>query len=552
MDGLSKERIHSLKFRKLPKDYGRSFELLSFSLYIPWEKKTINWRNFKYNFPFMFQKVFIANRGEIAVRVIRSCKEMGIQTVAIYSEADRTAPHVLKADEAYCVGPPPSTESYLNEEAIFKILEKSKADAVHPGYGFLSENAEFAKAIQNRGITWIGPSAKVITTMGDKMAARNLAIESDVPVVPGTTEPVKDISDAKKTAHSMEYPVLIKAAGGGGGKGMRIIHSETELENSMERARSEAEKAFSDDRVYLEKYLEDPHHIEIQVFADNHGNVVSLGERECSIQRRYQKIIEETPSPFIDATLRKSLSQAALKITKACNYAGAGTVEFLVDKHKNYYFLEMNTRLQVEHPITEMVTDVDLVQEQIRVAAGETLSMGQRDITPRGAAIECRIYAEDGFSNFTPSTGKITEMTLPQGLGVRLDEGVHSGQEITPYYDPLLGKLITWGKDRSTALSRMIRALNEFHIAGIETSIPFCLMVFRHPAIQEGKYSTHTLDDIKDEVLSELTIHKEDRMLAARLGAIQFSLQSESSSPVSREKSPSKLWSTSGRKDAMR
>ncbi|MDP6853505.1 MAG: acetyl-CoA carboxylase biotin carboxylase subunit [Candidatus Marinimicrobia bacterium] len=500
----------------------------------------------------MFQKVFIANRGEIAVRVIRSCREMGIQTVAIYSDADRTAPHVLKADEAYCVGPPPSTQSYLNEEAIFKALDISKADAVHPGYGFLSENAEFAKAIQNKGITWIGPSAEVITIMGDKMAARNLAIESDVPVVPGTTEPVKDISDAKKVAGDMGYPVLIKAAGGGGGKGMRIIHSETELENSMERAQSEAEKAFSDNRVYLEKYLEDPHHIEIQVFADDHGNVVSLGERECSIQRRYQKIIEETPSPFIDETLRHSLAQAALKITKACNYVGAGTVEFLVDTHKNYYFLEMNTRLQVEHPITEMVTDVDLVQEQIRVAAGEKLSLEQGDISPKGAAIECRIYAEDGFSNFTPSTGIITEMTLPQGLGVRMDEGVHAGQEITPYYDPLLGKLITWGKDRSTALSRMIRALNELHIAGIETSIPFCLMVFRHPAIQEGKYSTHTLDTIKDEVLSELTIHKEDRLLAARIGAIQFTLQSEPSRRGKKEQSDKKLWSSSGRKDAMR
>jgi len=500
----------------------------------------------------MFQKVFIANRGEIAIRVIRTCREMGIQTVAIYSQADRTAPHVLKADEAYYVGAPPSSDSYLNEDAIFKALKKSGADDVHHGYGFLSENAAFALRVQKKGLTWIGPSAEIITTMGDKMAARNLAIKSGVPVVPGTTEPVNNLSDAKKTASEMGYPVLIKAAGGGGGKGMRIIHTETELENNMERAKSEAGKAFSDDRVYLEKYLEDPHHIEIQVFADKHGNTVTLGERECSIQRRYQKIIEETPSPFIDEKLRQSLAQAALQITRACKYEGAGTVEFLVDKHKKYYFLEMNTRLQVEHPITEMVTDVDLVQEQIGVAAGKKLSICQEDVSPQGAAIECRIYAEDGFTNFTPSTGKITEITFPQGLGVRLDEGVRAGQEITPYYDPLLGKLITWGKDRRTALNRMIRALNEFHIAGIETSIPFCLMVFRHPAFQKGKYSTHTLDSIKEEVLSELTIHKEDRMMAARIGAIQFTLQTHQTGSVKRVKPNAALWSSSGRKEALR
>ena len=310
----------------------------------------------------MFQKILIANRGEIAVRVIRTCREMGIQTVAIYSEPDRTAPHVLKADEAFCVGPAPSSESYLNITSILDVLKKSGADAVHPGYGFLSENAGFADTLQKMSITWIGPFSEVITIMGDKMAARKLAVEAGAPVVPGTTEPLTTLTSALKTAEKIGYPLLIKAAGGGGGKGMRFIQSKAELEDAMNRAKYEAEKAFADDRIYMEKYLDEPHHIEIQVFADNHGKVESLGERECSIQRRYQKIIEETPSPFINETLRQKLSKTAIDITKSCNYSGAGTVEFLVDKHNQFYFLEMNTRLQVEHPITEMVTGIDLVR----------------------------------------------------------------------------------------------------------------------------------------------------------------------------------------------
>jgi acetyl-CoA carboxylase biotin carboxylase subunit len=500
----------------------------------------------------MFQKILIANRGEISVRIIRTCREMGIKTVAVYSEPDRVSPHVLKADEAYCIGPASSSESYLNVKGILNILKKTGADAVHPGYGFLSENCDFAKAINDMNVTWIGPSTGTITTMGDKIAARKLAIDAGAPIVPGTTRPLTDINDARKTAQKIGYPILIKAAGGGGGKGMRIVHTDKEMENAMIRAQSEAEKAFSDNRIYIEKYIEEPHHIEIQIFADNHGNIVSLGARECSIQRRYQKIIEETPSPFIDEKLHHELSQMAVTITQLCNYSGAGTVEFLVDKQRNFYFLEMNTRLQVEHPITEMTNSLDLVKEQINVASGETLSFSQNNIKPEGHAIECRIYAEDGSNNFVPSTGFITDMIVPSGLGVRVDEGVRVGQEITPYYDPLLGKLITWGCDRQTSLQRMIRALVEFHIGGIQTNIPFCLMLFRHKSFHEGKYSTHTLDIIKDELLKELSIHNKEQNLAVRIGAVQ--LHQDSKSDLINKESMEKIssWVSSGRRDELR
>jgi acetyl-CoA carboxylase biotin carboxylase subunit len=476
---------------------------------------------------------------------------MGIKTVAVFSEADRTSPHVLKANEAYCVGPPPSAKSYLNIEKLLEIIKMTGVDAVHPGYGFLSENADFAKLITKAGAIWIGPPCSAITTMGDKMAARNLVEKTGVPVVPGTTKPLNNLQTAKKIAEKIGYPILIKAAGGGGGKGMRIVGSPSELKNSMERAKSEAKKAFSDDRIFMEKYLEQPHHIEIQVIADNQGNVVSLGERECSIQRRYQKIIEETPSPFIDSNLRDTLSQSALQITRTCKYSGAGTVEFMVDKHQNYYFLEMNTRLQVEHPITEMVTGIDLVKEQILVASGENLSFTQDDIRPSGHAFECRVYAEDGFNNFVPSTGIIQDMIIPQGLGVRLDEGVRTGQKITHYYDPLIGKLITWGDNRQTALNRMYRALSEFHIDGIESTIPICQMIFLHPVFQEGKYNTHTLNDIKEELLQELTIHREDRNLAARIGAVKLHHHSWANSKPIPKTATTNQWTAAGRKDGI-
>ncbi|MBC8214834.1 MAG: acetyl-CoA carboxylase biotin carboxylase subunit [Candidatus Marinimicrobia bacterium] len=501
----------------------------------------------------MIRKILIANRGEIAVRVIRSCHEIGIETVAIYSEADRTSPHVLKATEAYCVGPAPSSESYLNVEKILEIIQISGADAVHPGYGFLSENAKFADTIAKMGVVWIGPPSDAIITMGDKMAARELAKKVNAPIIPGTTEPISSLDKAIKIADKIGYPVLIKAAGGGGGKGMRIVQSAQEIEDAINRAKSEAGKAFSDDRIYIEKYLEEPHHIEIQVFADNHGNVVSFGERECSVQRRYQKIIEETPSPFIDDKLRKQLNETAINITRECNYIGAGTVEFLVDKHKNLYFLEMNTRLQVEHPITEMVNQIDLVKEQIRVADGKQLSISQNEIHPKGHAIECRLYAEDGFNNFAPSVGNILEMDIPQGLGIRLDDGIRTGQEISPYYDPLLGKLISWGNTRKEAMARMIRALSEFHIVGIETTIPFCKMFIQHPRFQNGDYGTKTLEEIKEELLETLREYSDDLNVAASIGAIQKNLLTDQSSASNfTETKQISNWATSGRKDNLR
>jgi acetyl/propionyl-CoA carboxylase alpha subunit len=419
----------------------------------------------------MFKKILIANRGEIAVRIIRSCREMGISTVAVFSTADRTAPHVLMADEAYEIGAPPADESYLNIPNLLKVAHDSKSDGIHPG-------------------GWSGPPPEALAQMGDKMTARKLAEDADVPMVPGGLDPVATIDGARVIANELGYPVLIKAAGGGGGKGMRIVDGDDQLTEAFERASSEAAKSFADDRVYVEKLIVGPHHVEVQVFADTHGNVVTLGERECSIQRRYQKVIEETPSPFISEQTRQRLYDLARKITEICNYVGAGTVEFLVDKDQNCYFLEMNTRLQVEHPITEMVTGFDLVAEQIRVAAGAKLSMGQVDINPQGSAIECRIYAEDGFSGFIPSTGTILELTTPGGFGVRLDHGIRAGMEITPYYDPLLGKLCCWGSDRPAALARMSRALEELRIIGLRTTIPFCLAVLTHKDFVAGHYDT--------------------------------------------------------------
>ncbi len=499
----------------------------------------------------MFKKILIANRGEIAVRIIRTCEEMGIKTVAIYSEADRLAPHVLKASEAYCVGAAPSSESYLNTKKILSIIKKSNADAVHPGYGFLSENCDFSDSIKDAGVTWIGPSTDAITIMGDKMSARKLAESVNAPIIPGTMKPIDDFDEALNIAKKIGFPVLVKAAGGGGGKGMRIVYSKSKFKDAIERAKSEARKAFSDNRVYIEKFLEEPHHIEIQVFSDNHNNTVSLGERECSIQRRYQKIIEETPSPFIDENLRLSLSNIAINITKACNYSGAGTVEFLVDKNKGIYFLEMNTRLQVEHPITETVTNIDLVREQILVAYGEKLSFTQSDIKSQGHAIECRIYAENGFNSFSPSTGVISDIIIPQGLGVRFDEGVRINQEITPFYDPLLGKLITWGANREIAIQRMIRSLKEFHISGIETSIPFCLLMIENKQFKSGNYSTHTLDEVLDDLIKELKNHKIDKQLPSAITAALISLNSEEKIKEQPSKQSSSRWRDNGIREGL-
>ena len=463
----------------------------------------------------MFKKILIANRGEIALRVMRTCREMGIEVVAVFSEADRTAPHVLFADEAYHIGPSPSTESYLNYKKILEVARDSGAEAIHPGYGFLSENTDFAREVSEAGIVFIGPPASAIKIMGDKTMARQTMLKTQVPVVPGTEEPIADIGKALNIAKEIGFPVLIKAAGGGGGKGMRIVNAASEFEGAVGKAERESQSAFGDGRVYVEKYLEEPHHIEFQILADTHGNTIHLNERECSIQRRYQKVIEESPSPFIDDNLRSKMGQAAVETAESCKYVGAGTVEFLVDKHRNFYFLEMNTRLQVEHPVTEMVTGIDLVAEQIRIAAGLPLSVKQTDISTTGHAIECRIYAEDASNDFAPSTGEIVMLQIPDGAGTRFDGAIRQGMEITPYYDPMLGKLICWAKDRDSALNRSERALREFYIGGIETTIQFCRSVVRHPVFRKGTYDTHFYTKFREELHADLAASTDEVLLVA-------------------------------------
>ncbi len=470
----------------------------------------------------MFSKVLIANRGEIAVRIIRSCRELGITTVAIYSDVDRTAPHVLLADEAVHIGPAPSSQSYLDRERILQAAQSVGADALHPGYGFLSENAAFAGAVEAAGLAWIGPAPKTLTQMGDKLAARQLAREAGLPVIPGSAGPLTESDDPATLADEIGYPLLVKAAGGGGGKGLRMVAGPEALDAALERARSESASAFADSRVYLEKALDRPHHVEVQIFGDEHGNMASLGERECSIQRRYQKIIEETPAPSIAPDLRTQLSELALRLAKACDYRGAGTVEFLVDSAGQFYFLEMNTRLQVEHPITELVTGLDLVAEQLRVAAGQPLSFSAADTTPRGHAIECRIYAEDGFNGFAPSTGQVRDITIPGGTGVRLDHGLRVGLEITHHYDPLLGKLCVWGRTRPEAIQRMGRALEELRVEGLQTTIPFCLASMHHPAFIAGDYDTNFVHDHLPELAGWAGEQPEVLETAAAIGAALF------------------------------
>ncbi|HEV7700974.1 MAG TPA: acetyl-CoA carboxylase biotin carboxylase subunit [Pyrinomonadaceae bacterium] len=439
----------------------------------------------------MFKKILIANRGEIACRVIRACREMKIGTVAVYSDADADALHVRLADEAYAIGPSPSAESYLCWEKIIEVAKQSGAEAIHPGYGFLSENAEFVRAVVAAGIVFIGPPPEAMEGMGGKISARKIAIEAGVPVVPGTTEPLTSIDDAKKVAAKFGYPVMLKASAGGGGKGMRLVADETELKSALENAQSEAMASFGDDAVYIEKAVERPRHIEIQVFSDKQGNHVHLGERECSIQRRHQKVIEEAPSPINSAELRVDMGACAVKVAAAVNYVGAGTVEFLVsDVDKSFYFLEMNTRLQVEHPVTELVTGVDLVREQIRVAWGEPLSFSQDDVEINGHAIECRIYAEDPDENFMPSPGRITRLRVPQGPGVRDDGGVYEGAEVSIYYDPMISKFAVHGRDRAEAIDRMRRALAEYEVGGIKTTLPFFRDVMRDGEFIEGRLDT--------------------------------------------------------------
>lgn len=437
------------------------------------------------------KKVLVANRGEIALRIMRSCKEMGISTVAVFSEADRNAPFVRYADEAVCIGPPPSSESYLKGKKIIDVCKKLNADAIHPGYGFLSENAEFAREVEKNGIIFIGPPAEAMEMMGDKLSAKATAKKHNVPMVPGTDGAITDIKQAKKVAKEIGFPILIKASAGGGGKGMRIVESENVLEEEVARAASEAKSAFGDGAVFIEKYVEKPRHVEIQILADKHGNVVYLFERECSVQRRHQKVVEEAPSTVLTPEIRKKMGECAVNLSKACGYVGAGTVEFLVDAKKNFYFLEVNTRLQVEHPVTEMITGKDLVKEQIRIAQGEKLTFGQHDLKINGHAIEVRVYAEDAANNFLPDIGKLISYKLPQGNGVRVDDGFEEGMDIPIYYDPMIAKLIAYGKDREEAIDRMIRAIDEYKIVGVETTLPFCKFVLKHEAFVSGNFDTH-------------------------------------------------------------
>jgi acetyl-CoA carboxylase biotin carboxylase subunit len=438
----------------------------------------------------MIKKVLIANRGEIAIRIMRSCREMGIHSVAVFSDADRTSMHVRYADEAYHIGPSPSTESYLDQNKIIKVAKQSGADAIHPGYGFLSENASFSKRCEQEGIIFIGPNEHVISTMGDKITARETMMKSGVPVVPGTNADLDSDELALSTIAEIGLPVMLKASAGGGGKGMRLVREEKDILPSLRGAKSEALAAFGDGTVYVEKFIENPHHIEFQVMADTHGNVIHLCERECSVQRRHQKVVEETPSPLMTPEVRAAMGRDAVAAAKSVNYVGAGTVEFLVDNDLNYYFLEMNTRLQVEHPITERVIGIDLVKEQIRVAQGEKLSMKQEDVVQKGHAIECRIYAEDPDNNFMPSPGKIQHLTEPLGLGVRQDGYVYEGFEIPIYYDPMISKLIVWGNNRHEAIQRMRRALYEYKITGVKTSIQFLERIMDTPDFVLGKYDT--------------------------------------------------------------
>ena len=463
------------------------------------------------------RKVLVANRGEIATRIIRGCREQGIATVAVYSEADREALHVLMADEAYPIGPPAPAESYLNIDTLIGVAKSAGADAVHPGYGFLAENPRFAEACAAAGLIFIGPPADAIRNMGDKTAARRIAKKMKVPMVPGTIQPVAGDDEARRIAGDVGYPVMIKAAMGGGGKGMRLVRSETELDAALRMARSEASTAFGDSSVYLERYVEEPRHIEIQVLADAHGHVVHLGERECSIQRRHQKLIEECPSPFVDAVLRRKMGEAACRIAKAAGDVNAGTVEFLVDRDRNFYFLEMNTRLQVEHPVTEMVTGIDLVRAQLRVAAGEPLDFRQADVTWRGWAIECRINAEDPFSGWLPSPGTITGLRPAAGPWVRDDSGAYEGSTIPRFYDTLISKLIVWGPDREAAITRMARALDEYKVTGVRTTIPVLAQIIAHPDFRTGQLSTQLLERILPEFTPAGGRHESIAIIAAVL-----------------------------------
>ena len=456
----------------------------------------------------MIKKILVANRGEIAIRVMRSARELGIPTVAVYSDADKLLPHASYADEAIHIGPAPASESYLVQDKIIEACKLTGADAIHPGYGFLSENAAFAERVAKEGITFIGPSPHAIRVMGDKLTSKQTVKEFGVPLVPGMDEPINDVAKAKKVADDIGYPVMIKASAGGGGKGMRIVHDPKDFEEQMDRAMSEARNSFGNDEVFIEKFISSPKHIEVQVLGDQHGNIIHLFERECSIQRRHQKVIEEAPSALLTPERRKEIGEAAVNVARSCDYFGAGTVEFIADENLDFYFLEMNTRLQVEHPVTELITGVDLVKEQINIANGGTLSIEQEELQIHGHSLEVRVYAEDPKNNFLPDIGKLQKYVRPQGAGIRVDDGYEEGQEVSIYYDPMIAKLITYGKDRSEAIARMRRAIHEYRIIGVETTLSFCDYVLQHPEFLDGTFTTkfvesHFTPEVLDRELTE-------------------------------------------------
>ncbi len=496
----------------------------------------------------MFRKILIANRGEIAVRIARACREMGIASVAVYSEVDRGSLHVQLADKAYLIGPASSRDSYLSIEKIIGVARKAGCDALHPGYGFLAENADLPRACAEAGVTFIGPSAEAMERLGSKTAARHVATEAGVPMVPGTLDPIADLGRAYSVANEIGFPILLKAVAGGGGKGMRVVEREADLENAWHNAGSEALNAFGNGRLYMEKYLPNPRHIEIQILADAEGHCVYLGERECSVQRRHQKVIEEAPSPAVDATLREQMGEAAVRLARVAGYQNAGTAEFLVDEDGRFYFLEVNTRLQVEHPVTEAVTSLDLVKLQIRIAAGQHLPFRQEDVVLRGHAMECRIYAEDPDNHFFPSPGKIVSLRLPEGPGIRNDVGVTAGWTVPGDYDPILGKLIAWGNDREEAVQRLMRALDEYSVVGIKTNLGLFRRLLRDPEFARGAIHTRWLDGWLGRSESLPAALPEEETVAA-LAAVLWEATTNGSKVGAKPPSSVSRWKREGRTD---
>lgn len=503
----------------------------------------------------MIGKILIANRGEIALRVMRTCREMGIRTVAVFSEADRTSRHVLYADEAYCIGPAASSRSYLNVEKILETALRCGADAIHPGYGFLSENSGFARRCAEAGIVFIGPRPETIEAMGDKISARRKMIDAGVPVVPGTQENLRSENDALEVCRRIGFPVMLKASQGGGGKGMRLIRNEGEVRDAYLAARSEAKASFGDDTVYIERFVEEPHHIEFQILGDTHGNVIHLCDRECSVQRRHQKIVEESPSPFLTPELRERMGRDAVAAARAVGYVGAGTIEFLVDKNRDYYFLEMNTRLQVEHPVTEEVLGIDLVREQIRIASGEPLHLAQHEVVQRGHAIECRICAEDAEAGFMPSPGRILHLTEPGGAGVRIDSYVYEKYDIPVHYDPMIGKLIVWATTRDFAIGRMRRALDEYKIAGVKTNIAYLDSILRLADFRDGKYDTSILEKNAESLVGGATgedADEEDMALAVAFVSYLVAHEENGGAQPAAASSASSRWREFGKRNGVK